>query len=173
MLFRPSFCAHCGEKIERIDWGIFTSRRFCPVCESEFKGQDLIPRVIVGVGIGAGILGLGAYLRSDVHQATLVRPMAQQLVNRSTNSGPERSASEREPSNGNYDRPASHVAQNVNATPRTSPGAVRIESEGQLYHCGARTRKGTACSRKVKGNVRCFQHTGLPAMLPANELKVK
>src|SRR4051812_35164589 len=64
MFFRPSFCAHCGEKIERSDWGVFSSRRFCQVCESEFKGVDLIPRVIVGAGVLAGVLGLGAYIRS-------------------------------------------------------------------------------------------------------------
>ena len=64
MLFRPNFCANCGEKIERADWGIFTSRRFCPVCESEYKGQDLIPRAIVAVGVLIGVFGFGSYLKS-------------------------------------------------------------------------------------------------------------
>src|SRR5262245_16558828 len=64
MLFRPSFCANCGEKIERAEWSIWTSRRFCPVCESEFKGHDLVPRAVVGLGVVAGVLGLGSYLRS-------------------------------------------------------------------------------------------------------------
>ena len=51
------------------DWGIFTSRRFCPVCETEFKGQDLIPRVIVGLGILTGALGVGSYMKSGTAPA--------------------------------------------------------------------------------------------------------
>jgi len=40
----------------------------------------------------------------------------------------------------------------------------------QLYTCGARTKKGTPCSRRVHGPVRCWQHKGAPAMLPAEKL---
>ena len=64
MLFRPSFCANCGEKVERADWGILTSRRFCQVCESEFKGHDLLPRFVVVLGILLGVFGVGSYLNS-------------------------------------------------------------------------------------------------------------
>jgi len=39
--------------------------------------------------------------------------------------------------------------------------------------CGARTKKGTPCSRRVRGTGRCFQHRGKSAMLPASKLVVK
>jgi hypothetical protein len=39
--------------------------------------------------------------------------------------------------------------------------------------CGARTRKGTPCSRRVRGTGRCWQHRGKPAMLPASKLIVR
>jgi len=42
-----------------------------------------------------------------------------------------------------------------------------------VYICGAKTKKGTACSRRVHGPVRCWQHKGLPAMLPLDKLKIK
>jgi len=42
-----------------------------------------------------------------------------------------------------------------------------------VYICGARTKKGTPCSRRVHGPVRCWQHKGLPAMLPPEKLIVK
>src|SRR6187455_1302654 len=64
MLFRPSFCANCGEKIDRPEWFPWTSRRFCQICEIEFKGQELLPRVIVGLGIIIGLFGIGGYLKS-------------------------------------------------------------------------------------------------------------
>jgi hypothetical protein len=38
--------------------------------------------------------------------------------------------------------------------------------------CGARTKKGTPCSRRVRGTGRCWQHRGKPAMLPASKLIV-
>ena len=42
-----------------------------------------------------------------------------------------------------------------------------------VYICGARTKKGTPCSRRMQGNVRCWQHKGMPAMLPPEKLLVK
>lgn len=38
--------------------------------------------------------------------------------------------------------------------------------------CGARTKRGTPCSRKVRGTGRCWQHRGKAAMLPAARLIV-
>jgi len=43
----------------------------------------------------------------------------------------------------------------------------------QVYICGARTKKGKPCSRRVHGLVRCWQHKGLPAMLPPEQLAIK
>jgi hypothetical protein len=43
----------------------------------------------------------------------------------------------------------------------------------QVYICGARTKKGKPCSRRVHGPVRCCQHKGLPAMLPPEKLVIK
>ncbi|HEX6046018.1 MAG TPA: hypothetical protein VFZ22_16105 [Pyrinomonadaceae bacterium] len=43
----------------------------------------------------------------------------------------------------------------------------------QVYICGARTKKGKPCSRRVHGPVRCWQHKGMPAMLPAEKLVIK
>ena len=42
-----------------------------------------------------------------------------------------------------------------------------------VYLCGARTKKGTPCSRRVHGPVRCWQHKGAKAMLPDEKLIVK
>ena len=39
--------------------------------------------------------------------------------------------------------------------------------------CGARTKKGTPCSRRVRGTGRCWQHRGRPAMLPPSKLIVQ
>ena len=39
--------------------------------------------------------------------------------------------------------------------------------------CGARTKRGTPCSRRVRGTGRCWQHRGKSAMLPASKLIVQ
>ncbi|HEY9403525.1 MAG TPA: hypothetical protein VIQ24_12750, partial [Pyrinomonadaceae bacterium] len=39
--------------------------------------------------------------------------------------------------------------------------------------CGARTKRGTPCSRRVRGTGRCWQHRGRGAMLPASKLVVR
>jgi hypothetical protein len=43
----------------------------------------------------------------------------------------------------------------------------------EVYICGARTKKGKPCSRRVHGAVRCWQHKGMPAMLPTEKLIIK
>jgi hypothetical protein len=170
MLFRPSFCANCGEKIERFEWGILTSRRFCQVCESEFKGHDLIPRVIVGFGILAGVFGFGSYLKSGPQG-----PGPQAL--RTAKAPTEQPGQMAQLPAAKTEAPVNaHTAANaaVNVQPRSADKNVPVavnqasrqptEVEGPVYYCGAATKKGTPCSRRVNGNTRCYQHTGMPAM---------
>ncbi|HKY29100.1 MAG TPA: hypothetical protein VJM12_14265 [Pyrinomonadaceae bacterium] len=53
-----------------------------------------------------------------------------------------------------------------------SPDSESAMAEEIEYTCGARTKKGTPCSRRVYGPVRCWQHKGKPAMLPQEKLKM-
>ena len=52
----------------------------------------------------------------------------------------------------------------------STPPVATVE---ETYICGARTKKGTPCSRRVRGPVRCWQHKGAKAMLPLEKLVVK
>lgn len=60
----------------------------------------------------------------------------------------------------------------TSTTPNSSasPPPVTVE---QRYMCGARTKKGAPCSRRVHGPVRCWQHKGAKAMLPLEKLIIK
>lgn len=178
MFFRPSFCANCGEKIERTEWGLWTSRRFCIVCESQYKGHDIIPRLIVGSGILVGILGFGSYLKSSEGvQAGMDVRRPQQLALRDTSSKDMPGALAPAASNSlNVNSPGSPGVKNPVepsslVEQKRAPVVKAVISE-PIYYCGAETKKGTPCSRRVKGNVRCFQHTGMPAMLTADKLKI-
>ena len=45
MLYKPKFCCQCGEQIQRIDWNLRTSRRFCELCETEFTVYEWMPKI--------------------------------------------------------------------------------------------------------------------------------
>ena len=167
MLFRPSFCANCGEKVERAEWGLLTSRRFCQVCESEFKGHDLLPRVLVGFGVLSGIVGLGTYLDGgEANDRRLTKPSRLVTQNVLPSTGSSTASLVRTET-------AKPEAVSPNGAPLRSetspqpgpPSNVRPVISEPAYTCGAETRKGTPCSRRVKGRTRCFQHAGMPSMV--------
>jgi len=56
---------------------------------------------------------------------------------------------------------------------QSSPASQPTVTTEETYICGARTKKGTPCSRRVRGPVRCWQHKGAKAMLPLEKLVVK
>jgi hypothetical protein len=63
-----------------------------------------------------------------------------------------------------------NVVTSGGAQNQPAPPVLVVED---VYLCGARTKKGTPCSRRVHGPVRCWQHKGMNAMLPAEKLKIK
>ncbi|HMO81066.1 MAG TPA: hypothetical protein PKD24_09760 [Pyrinomonadaceae bacterium] len=168
MFYRPKFCCECGEKIERVEWKIWTSRRFCEFCETEYKGHDLGIRGIVAGGALLGIFGLSSYLglgRQPASSGMAPRPLAPAaksapVARKEVPQGPMTRREE----------PASIAADNENE--RTTepvqgdvrkvseqPSASRASSEKVSYFCGVTTRKGTPCSRRVKSKgSRCWQH---------------
>lgn len=173
MLFRPNFCANCGTKIERPEWRIWTSRRFCQVCETQFKGQDLIPRVVVVLGVLTGLVGLGSYFEGPKPERQPLPEQAKRFVaapeNRPAAPVANTAAAGNVPVNAVDVRGVDRSNSKINPANTTEMPAAPDEGK---YYCGAETKKGTPCSRKVKGNVRCYQHEGMPAMLPANKLRI-
>lgn len=173
MLFRPNFCANCGIKVERPEWRLWTSRRFCQVCESQFKGQDLIPTVIVVAGVLTGLFGLGSYFERPNSDRQAIPEQARRFVESPARNTAvpvsNNAATAIVPANTTDDRAGDRPAAQVNAVKTAEEPIATDEAK---YYCGAETKKGTPCSRKVKGNTRCYQHQGLPAMLPANKLRI-
>ena len=131
--YRPNFCAECGEKIVRLRWRIWTSRRFCDKCFRRFGKTHWSQRACVTIFLVCFGILIGRGCRRE--------------------------------------RPPLVIERTVNSlTQNSSQQPVTIE---QTYLCGARTKKGTPCSRRVHGPVRCWQHKGAAAMLPQEKLLVK
>src|SRR5258706_15060805 len=150
MLFRPSFCANCGEKIERAEWSILTSRRFCQVCESEFKGHDLIPRVVVGLAVLVGVFGFGSYLKSgstaDSQILRQPRRAVEQTIPAAQSPAPNAIQPVANVTGANTGQLEQRNASKISGIPNgLQPPRPRAEVEESMYYCGAATKKGTPC----------------------------
>lgn len=168
MLYQPNFCCSCGEKIERVEWKPWTSRRFCQLCELDHKLTDIVPKALIGVGVLIGVFGFGSYLQSrqpqqvpDSGKALKAEPRKAEITANSNIQATDISAVQSQSSS-----PQEH------STARTLKSDTALKTEGnsarpvareQIYYCGALTKKGTPCSRRVKGRERCWQHVGQPA----------
>ena len=130
--YRPNFCSECGEKIVRLRWRIWTSRRFCDKCFRRFVKKHWAQRACVTLVLLCFGIVIGRGCR-------------------------------REP-------PPLVIQRTASAPTQNSSPPVTIE---ETYLCGARTKKGTPCSRRVHGPVRCWQHKGAAAMLPQEKLLIK
>jgi hypothetical protein len=160
--YRPNFCCECGNKIVRLRWFVWTSRRFCDQCFRTFaRAQWLRPAVmlmalmLLGVVIGRGC--------RRAQPPLIIERTASTTSSASSASGP----------NATGPNATSDGAQSNTSASQTNPGTTPPVAPDQLYTCGARTKKGTPCSRRVHGPVRCWQHKGAKAMLPAEKLLVK
>jgi hypothetical protein len=154
-MYQPNFCSECGAKLLRLRWHFWTSRRFCNHCARRLRKARLLPTLFATLALlGAGYV-LGRVRRPSAPPLIIERRADSPLTDNDVlgRSTTRLSASE------------SSANENTNNSPATVEEAV--------YLCGARTKKGTPCSRRVHGPVRCWQHKGMPAMLPREKLIIK
>jgi hypothetical protein len=155
-MYRPNFCAECGHKLLRLRWHFWTSRKFCNDCARRLRKARLLPLLI-----GSFSLLVAGYVIGRAR-----RPLPPPLIiERSANS----------PLTDNQPPPTGSAPASTFSSGSASPGTQTALStiEEPVYMCGARTKKGTPCSRRVHGPVRCWQHKGMPAMLPQAKLLIK
>ncbi|MEO6333754.1 MAG: hypothetical protein ABIO91_02105 [Pyrinomonadaceae bacterium] len=169
MFYHPHFCCHCGEKVVRARWTLLTSRRFCDFCSIEQKQHDLIPRAAAVVLLLFGAAGFTAYLSGGNGGKSAPGAGASRAVTIRGANTPANHDRET-PNAGLLNVPAN---RDVNATPPPANlppagterrAAQRNSSTEPAYYCGAMTKKGTACTRRVKAPGRCWQHQGQPAV---------
>ncbi|MDQ3798208.1 MAG: hypothetical protein M3384_02055 [Acidobacteriota bacterium] len=192
MFYKPTYCCHCGEKIDRAKWKITDSRRFCESCASEFTLKEWIPRAIVFIGIIGALFGFGALLRKTEKPLSVSTSQTPISINAGQNQKKQQVLSDASVQNSVAPSMTENAAANNAAMPQTqkqnpadpkSPEDLRLQTADKsagkqklateaVYFCGAQTKKGTPCSRRVKGGGRCWQHTGQAAMLPPEKLLI-
>src|SRR5262249_43813440 len=125
-------------------------------------------------GILGLIVGIAGYWPAS---QTPVSPVAKRALAAEMNAIPSQASPNfKTTDSGNLQSQPSSKVENSNVAPsaatRNIPKTEAAEKPEADYYCGAETKKGTPCTRKVKGNVRCWQHQGMPAMLPPSKLVV-
>ncbi|HKP45816.1 MAG TPA: hypothetical protein VJT50_04390, partial [Pyrinomonadaceae bacterium] len=145
-VYKPKFCCECGNKIVRLRWRPWQSRMFCKACARHFRRERFAPAIVVVV-----VMLVGGYIVGR----SRVPPPPPLIIERRADSPLNDSAS----------------GQSSGASLIASVPTASVEDD--IYTCGARTKKGTPCSRRVHGPVRCWQHKGMPAMLPQEKLRVQ
>ena len=167
MLFKPKYCCNCGEKIERAEWRLWTSRRFCPLCETEFKSYDLLPRAVVVAGLVFVLFGLGSYFRG---QDMNVPARLSTVSTRSTQKvkpAPARSVSMEDSSSQSSPFGSGAGSEEPIKQINEQPKKEKDTSDETVFYCGALTKKGTPCTRRVKKKGFCWQHARSPQIAPA------
>ncbi|MGI8495344.1 MAG: hypothetical protein ACR2L1_08550 [Pyrinomonadaceae bacterium] len=175
MFYTPKHCCECGEKIDENTRNFFSSRRFCEICESEFKIVDWLPRLFFVVCSVVAVIGIGSSLRkTDQPLSISTAPLVS--VSSKENRNPQVLTSQINQTaadNSDFSKKQAPLLDANKKTALSKPeqreGLQNPVSE-TVYFCGAQTKKGIPCSRRVKGNVRCWQHKGQPAMLPPDKL---
>jgi hypothetical protein len=182
MTYKPKYCCQCGEKIERKKWTFFSSGRFCQLCETDFILQEWTPRVTVALILFFGLVGFSGFFQSVEKPLIIasIRPSEQTTEIKNSSVNPV--SNEKSPSNFSGKSALQNTANTVVSMPHQNALSGKRETslkmaenqanDAPTYFCGAATKKGSPCSRRVKGGGRCWQHNGQPAVLLPEKLIV-
>jgi len=149
-----NFCAECGEQLALKGWRVRLGRRLCDRCTQRLGRFASFRSLIVLTLIAVAAFAIGKYSRPSPP------PL---IIQRAANSPLYQSPAE-----------SSTAAQAKRAATYQSSQTPASVSNEEGYICGARTKKGTPCQRRVHApGERCFQHKGLPAMVALEKLVIK
>lgn len=162
-MYRPHFCAECGERVERTRWRFWHSRHFCPKCSRRFRKGQIVSRLLASVCLFLLGLLMGRAARVPAPPLLVERTEMQPLTSHAEEEQPPQAS----PASLS---PAPQPEQAY--APDGTRGERPTDPNEIVSICGARTKKGTPCQRRVRGTGRCWQHKGLPAIIPLERLIV-
>ena len=169
-MFRPKFCCNCGEKIERVEWRLWTSRRFCDLCSTEYRHLDILPIAAVCLGAFLSILGLAKFFEASNEQPNIAG--GEKPANTMRQLKPAtlytQSGANANIQNAAASSSAMISKANVHSADQNAEQPVRKlnTSEDEVFYCGALTKKGTPCTRRVKKKGFCWQHAKTGQIAP-------
>lgn len=148
-----NFCANCGARLRRKSWRNWLTGARCDDCTSRLGRGVTKSLVLVGL-IAITAFAFGRYLR----------PAPPPLIIRRTANSPL------------VDVPITVDAiarDGLKDSNRVAAEPKAAATDDTVYICGARTKKGSPCRRRVHAaGERCYQHKGMPAMVPLDKLTI-
>ena len=162
-MYKPNFCNDCGERVDRKRWRVWTNRRFCQRCTTRARNASAFRKPVAILCLIAASYLVGANRQSAPPPLVLERGRFAAMNEQTAQLAPANQTSN------------SHQLEATPATETTRPAKINdiTQADEVVSMCGARTKKGTPCSRRVRGYGRCWQHKGKGAMLAANKLIVR
>ena len=150
-----NFCTNCGARLMRKGWRARIRGSICDDCAARTGASPATKVVVVISIIALGAFALGRYLRPKPPPLIIQRAANSPLSDL--------------PVNLDLIAKRGETNANPNARASTMPNADDV-----VYICGARTKKGMPCRRRVHfAGERCYQHKGMPAMVPLDKLVIK
>lgn len=178
MFYTPKFCCECREKIERTVWRPWTNRRFCQLCATNFGISDTLQIFALIALSFISIIGVANILR---------KPEKELIISSNQNSGNVAGRSNSQIQSANSERKTSQnfaavketdvsgqTKQQVISVNRTATANQPVNqtmtmpppTATPVSFCGAPTKKGSPCTRRVKNGGRCWQHIKQSVMPP-------
>jgi hypothetical protein len=156
-MHRPNFCVECGERLTSRGWRARLGTRFCTACAHRLGRFGFGQPLLVITVIAFSTFALGRWLRPAPPPLII-----QRLANSPLSDLPvDLNSSTRLPDDGKQNAAAKQ-------------NSISDSLDDVVYLCGARTQKGTPCRRRVHlAGERCYQHKGMPAIVPLDKLTVK
>lgn len=161
-MYRPNFCTDCGERIWRKRWYPWTNRRFCQKCATRLRRATVfVPMFsVLALTVAAWLVGRSA---SPEPPPLIIEQAAFTQANPSVSS----TLNDVESNNAQSQAAPALAAQ---PAARATYSDTLDDPTETVSICGARTKKGKPCSRRVRGTGRCYQHRGRSAMLSPGKL---
>ena len=154
-MHRPNFCVECGERLTLRGWRARLGSRFCGACAPRLGNSDVLRSLALIVVVGFSAFALGRWLRPSPPPLIIQRQANSPLSDLPVDLNTKHAVDDKD-----------------TAAARQNPDSGSVDDV--VYLCGARTQKGTPCRRRVHSlGERCYQHKGLPAMVPLEKLVVK
>lgn len=148
-----NFCTNCGARLPRAGWRAFLRGAHCEDCALRLGNRRAKPILLV-LMVAFAAFAFGRYWRPAPP------PL---IVHRAANS----------PLSDTPINPAAIVNGTVNNSEHNTIN-TSAAAEDVVYICGARTKKGAPCRRRVHfAGERCYQHKGMPAMVALEKLTIK
>ena len=164
-MYKANFCAECGERLTHAGRRrrFLTGKRFCSSCAQRFGKRPLLWPLLATAALFT--LGFAAGRAGRPKPAPLI-------IERTARESPSQDAGRDNAAQPPEGRRAADTSAQTAPNPYGPDGSSseRPTEPGEIVSiCGARTKKGTPCQRRVRGTGRCWQHKGQPAMIPLEQ----